>query len=131
MRILLQHGPDAIPGLTVESIAAICHDANRRYCLTTGDTSQPIWEDAPEWQRESARTGVEGILAGTITTPEASHESWLAQKETDGWKYGPVKNPETKEHPCFVAFVDLPPAQRAKDYLFFAIVCALTVPVDA
>lgn len=29
-------------------IASICHDANRRYCKTIGDDSQPLWEHAPE-----------------------------------------------------------------------------------
>ena len=54
----------------------------------------------------------------------AQHDAWLADKERDGWKYGAVKNPETKEHPCCVPYDQLPAEQRVKDYLFKAIVNA-------
>ena len=32
--------------------------ANRAYCQMIGDNSQSTWEDAPEWQKQSARKGV-------------------------------------------------------------------------
>ena len=110
--------------MTPIQIAQIVHEANRAYCQTIGDESQVSWDDAPEWQKVSAVKGVEGILAGTITKPEQSHESWLAEKVRTGWKYGPVKNAETKEHPCFVPYTELPAEQQAKDAIFFAIVRA-------
>lgn len=75
---------------TKEEIARVCHEVNRAYCQALGDMSQPAWEDAPMWQRDSARLGVELHLSGDHG-PEASHESWAAQKIADGWKYGPVK----------------------------------------
>lgn len=106
-------------------IASVTHEANRALCLTQGDTSQLPWTDAPEWQRSSAVKGVEGILAGTITRPEQSHESWLEEKRTTGWSYGPVKNAELKQHPCYVPYRELPPGQQLKDALFFAVVKAL------
>ena len=110
--------------MTAAAIAQIVHEANRAYCETLGDRSQVSWDDAPDWQRDSAIDGVEGILAGRITKPEQSHESWLAEKARTGWKYGAVKNAETKEHPCFVPYADLPPEQQMKDAIFFAIVRA-------
>ena len=78
------------------------------------------WEDAPEWQKTSVRNGVRGALNGN--TPEQSHEGWLAEKAATGWKYGPVKDPEKKEHPCFVPYSELPPAQRAKDEIYTTVV---------
>jgi hypothetical protein len=36
-----------------------------------------------------------------------------------------VKNPDAKEHPCFVPYDELPAEQRTKDYLFQAVVRAL------
>ena len=39
-------------------IASICHEANRAYCLSIGDESQPEWATAPDWQRVSAINGV-------------------------------------------------------------------------
>ena len=106
----------------IEVIAAATHAANRAYCIAIGDASQPAWDDAPDWQRSSARNGVTGALAGN--TPEQSHESWLEEKRATGWKHGPVKNPETKEHPCFVPYAQLPESQRAKDDLYLAVVRA-------
>lgn len=111
---------------TVEHVAFVCHEANRAYCATLGDGSQAPWMEAPEWQKESARAGVRGILEGRITGPAQSHESWMAQKLAEGWTYGPVKDPALKEHPCLVPFAELPEAQRRKDLLFYAIVQALT-----
>lgn len=108
----------------VEIIARTCHEANRAYCQAIGDNSQKPWDESPEWQKESARNGVLFHLNGDHG-PEASHESWLEQKRAEGWKYGPVKNPETKEHPCFVPYSELPPEQKAKDYIFRAIVHAM------
>jgi hypothetical protein len=104
------------PETKIEACARAAHEVNRAYCLAIGDTSQPSWEDAPAWQKSSALNGVEGVLNGN--TPEKSHESWLAEKERTGWKYGPVKDPEKKEHPCFVPYAKLPPEQAKKDLLF-------------
>ncbi len=106
-------------------IARACHEVNRAYCASLGDHSQLAWEDAPEWQRRSAVVGVEFTLANPDAKPSDSHESWLREKVADGWKYGPVKDPEAKEHPCFVPYDQLPAEQRTKDYLFQAIVRVL------
>lgn len=104
-------------------IAAIAHEVNRAYCEGLGDTSQPAWADAPDLQKESALMGVRLHLSGDYG-PEASHESWVKQKLADGWKYGPVKNPDIKEHPCIVQFNELPREQQVKDFLFRGVVHA-------
>lgn len=111
--------------LTVVAIAAVCHEANRALCAGLGDYSQPTWPEAPEWQAQSAVTGVKFNLANPDAPASASHDSWLAEKARDGWKYGEVKDPEKKEHPCFVPYEALPKAQQAKDHLFKAVVAAL------
>ena len=108
----------------VEAIARVCHEANRAYCLALNDTSQPAWDDAPAWQQDSARHGVEAHLAGGLT-PEQSHESWLNEKIATGWVYGLIKDPDEKTHPCCVPYADLPEDQRRKDKLFGAIVNSL------
>lgn len=108
------------------AIARVAHEVNRAYCASLGDVSQPAWEDAPEWQKASALVGVDMHLAKPDATPEQSHESWLAQKLAEGWKYGPVKDAEKKEHPCCVPYAELPAEQKAKDYLFRGTVHALS-----
>lgn len=110
--------------MKTEDIARICHEVNRAYCQALGDNSQPTWEDAPGWQRSSAESGVRMHLENPDAGPQASHEAWLREKHDTGWKYGVVKSPETKEHPCIVPFDELPREQQAKDYIFRAIVHA-------
>jgi len=107
--------------MDTERIAALCHEVNRAYCESIGDDSQPAWADAPGWQRESAINGVCAHLSADLT-PEQSHEGWMAQKAAEGWAYGPVKDPEHRQHPCFRPYADLPQEQRVKDYLFRAVV---------
>lgn len=107
--------------MQIVDIAKVCHEANRGYCQTLGDMSQQPWEASPLWQQESAVKGVEFIRDNPSAAPSASHDSWLKEKEATGWKYGPVKDAEKKEHPCFVAYDALPVEQRLKDHLFGAI----------
>jgi hypothetical protein len=112
--------------LVVGIIAKVAHEANRAYCATLGDNSQPAWEDAPDWQWSSTLNSVifhlDNLLNGIEPQPSASHESWLKQKTEEGWSYGPVKDPEKKEHPCLVPYEQLPAEQKAKDYIFAGIV---------
>lgn len=111
--------------MKVAEIARVCHEANRAYCLTLGDKTQCAWDVAPDWQVESAIKGVRFHLANPGAKPCDSHNSWLDQKTADGWKYGPVKDPAKKEHPCFVPYEQLPVEQQVKDALFIAVVHAL------
>jgi hypothetical protein len=105
----------------VEAAARAAHEVNRMYCLSLGDASQPNWEDAPDWQKDSARNGARLHLSGEHSAAE-SHASWLAQKEAEGWKYGPVKDVARKEHPCMVPYEELPREQKAKDWIFVTVV---------
>jgi len=109
----------------VHKAAEAAHEANRVYCEAMGDMSQPKWVEAPEWQKASAIVGVKAIARNPDQTPEQSHESWLAHKKADGWVYGPVKDPEVKEHPCMVPYAELPASQRVKDALFTSVVKAV------
>lgn len=123
---------DAKPGdlrtplvLTIVDIARICHEANRALCIANNDHSQMSWESAPEWQIDSCVAGVRFVLMNPDTTPDAQHKHWMDVKSIDGWKYGPDKNPETKEHPCMQPWSELPETQRVKDVLFGSIVRTL------
>ena len=107
----------------IEAAARAAHEANRAWCIACGDDSQPAWDDAPDWQRDSAIQGVRGVILGN--GPRESHESWLAHKVAEGWVYGPVKDPERKEHPCMVPYDDLPPEQAAKDGIYVRVVRAV------
>ena len=106
------------------NIARVCHEANRAWCEANQDFSQPRWDDAPEWQRESAINGVMFHRANPDAGDSASHDSWMAEKLATGWKWGIVKDAEIKTHPCIVPFDQLPREQQIKDAIFRAIVHA-------
>jgi hypothetical protein len=108
--------------MTDLKIAKICHETNKAYCETLGDLSQLPWCDAPQWQKDSAINGVKFHRENPDAKSSHSHESWLKEKEKAGWKYGPVKDVEKKEHPCFVLYNALPEYQKLKDSFFIAIV---------
>lgn len=112
----------------LERIAKVCHEANRAYCIAMGDLSQLPWAKAPDCQRSSVIDGVRFNIDNPDATPENSHENWLKQKQEEGWTYGPIKDDEKKQHPCCVPYSDLPVEQKAKDYIFQAIVRAMYVP---
>ena len=111
--------------MLVEQAARIAHEVNRAYCESFGDASQLAWLDAPQWQKDSAINGIKmhwkALADGTEVPPSASHESWLKEKLANGWKYGPEKDIDKKEHPCCVPYEELPAQQKTKDYLFGAV----------
>lgn len=103
-------------------LARVAHEANKAYCHSIGDDTQVPWEQAPEWQKQSALAGVTAALSGK--GPIEMHAAWSADKVKDGWVYGPVKDAAAKTHPCLVDYADLPEEQRVKDRLFLAVVFA-------
>jgi hypothetical protein len=107
----------------IEYCAELAHEANRSFCDANGDFIQLPWEYAPEWQRVSAIQGVRIALDGA--TPEQQHQAWYDYKEKDGWKLGPVKDAEKKEHPCMVPYDQLPDFQKKKDELYITVVNAM------
>ncbi|MBB6559588.1 hypothetical protein HNP48_002255 [Acidovorax soli] len=111
-------------------IAQLAHEVNRAYAASLGDIFIPAWGEASEAQRASILAGVDMHIENPDATPEQAHESWLAQKTAEGWAWGAVKDAEKKLHPCFLPYAELPPEQKAKDYLFRGVVhAALALPV--
>lgn len=108
--------------ITVEQIAQVAHEINKAFCESIGDLSQPTWDEAPEWQKNSAINGVQFHIANPAAKPSDSHDNWLKEKVAEGWVYGEVKDPVKKEHPCCVPYEQLPVEQRSKDYLFKQVV---------
>ena len=94
---------------------------------SNGDMSQPSWDDAPDWQKASARNGVAFHCGNPDAGDSASHDNWMAEKIAAGWVYGTEKNPDTipPTHPCIVPFSELPQEQQIKDAIFRAVVHAI------
>jgi len=99
-----------------ELCAQAAYEVNRVYCLSIGEGPQPHWEDTPEWYRCDYLKNTKIVINGS--TPERNHECWLAIREQEGWKYGPIKDPVKKEHPYMLPYLDLPLEVRTKYALF-------------
>ena len=113
--------------MNVDTIAEVAYKTNRAYCETIGDFSQPSWQNIPDCQHKSCIGGVEFRLSNPDLTAEDQHNAWLNEKFHDGWKYGEVKDPEKKEHPCCVSYDELPNEQKVKDALFIGVVEAMKI----
>ena len=112
---------------TVLAIAKVCHQANKAWCEANGDNSQKDWDQAEQWQRDSAIKGVEFALANPDAPAGLQHQAWMAILSSNGWKHGPVKSSGSKTHPSLVPFEQLPWSEQAKDHLFQNIVKALKI----
>jgi hypothetical protein len=109
----------------IEQIARMCHQTNKAWCELNGDNSQKDWDEAQQWQRDSAIKGVEFKLDNPDAGHDAQHNAWMADKIADGWVYGEEKDEMLKTHHCIVAFEKLPEFQQKKDALFVNIVNTL------
>ncbi len=92
--------------------ARICHACWVAYQIGAG---QEYHLEPTEADLNSHASGLAAILANPELTPEASHENWMAYRLSEGWKYGPVKDPAKKEHPDLVPFAELPLVEQQKD----------------
>jgi hypothetical protein len=109
--------------LTVEDIAKACHEVNRTFCASINDHSHPPWDEAPDWQKQSLIAGVQHVMdvdadKDKYVSAQDSHDRWMESKLREGWTYGPIKDPEKKQHPDLLPFDSLPKDQQAKDHIF-------------
>lgn len=110
---------------TIKDVARLCHELHRLWSQFLGDDKQPAWDDLPAWVQQVNISGVHYHLYNVATTPRDSHMVWLEQMQKDGWKWGKVKDPEKKEHPCMCSYDNLPWYKQAVDNLFYFVVYAL------
>ncbi len=107
------------------AIARVAHEVNRHYCMSLGDYSQVPWDQSPKEIQDSAIAGVRAHLANPRLTPQQSHDAWASVRLAAGWTYGRQKSEAMRTHPCLVPYDELPPEQRAKDYIFKGVVMAI------
>ena len=44
-----------------------------------------------------------------------AHDVWAQERLAQGWKYGPCRRDDTKEHPCLIPYEQLPEAEKIYD----------------
>ena len=108
----------------IETCARAAHEVIRAYCIRMGNFSHASWDATPPELKALAKQSVIGIITHDFNN-EQSHAAWVVAKKASGWTYGPVKNPETKEHPCLVAWAQLPFEEQVKDDLWISTVKAM------
>ena len=55
------------------------------------------------------------------SSPEQLHDDWVVAYLKNGWKYGPVRDREKREHPDMVPYNELGQLERDKDDVFVAL----------
>lgn len=90
------------------------HEANKEIQQQTGE----FIPELSEHLTKSILDGVYYVLDNPNCTPEQQHNNWCYFKQQDGWRYGPTKDFERKEHPCLVPYNELPEIQQRKDTVF-------------
>ena len=55
------------------------------------------------------------LLQLTEMLAKNTHDIWARQRMKDGWRFGPVRDDAKKEHPCLIAYEELPESEREYD----------------
>lgn len=108
----------------IEACARAAHEVNRQFCSAMGDFSHGPWETLTDDLKSVARESVINIATHDHTNKQL-HDSWVAAKRSQGWSYAPTKDTKAKEHPCLVAWDQLPFEQQVKDDLWISTVKSL------
>lgn len=90
------------------------HEANKEIQQQTGEYTPQLNNHLTK----SILDSVYFVLDNPNCTPEQQHNNWVHFKRADGWKYGPEKDFERKEHPCLLPYNELPEIQQRKDSVF-------------
>lgn len=117
--------------MTTTDIAEIFHQANHVYSRTLGLESEfPTWKETPQVTRDALRDRVQRRLDHPDDPQSMEHDLWVAKKVSQGWKLGPVKDADKKEHPYMTPYDEVPERERDRDEIFIAIVLALRSQLD-
>ena len=106
-------------------IAAVTHGANRVLQALAGEPISPPWENESELIQESVEDGVLTVLENPGITAEKIHNNWVDFRKSQGWKWGPVKDLDKKEHPDIGPWTALDINAQRKSKVFVAIIMAL------
>lgn len=113
----------------VDTVARIVHNAQRDFGLWLDDSYPPDPYDAlSEEARLPAQSLVRLIAQGYST--DYVHDIWVTSMEEKGWKYGDVKDPYGKTHPCMTLFKDLSQWEKRRLNLAYDIVEGFTRYMD-
>ena len=103
----------------------MAHEAMRAWQKANGQAPAPPWSRAPTWMKVSSVASVSWRINNPNAPTSAQHDQWIAEKKTDGWRFGKMKDANKKTHPMMIPYRSLPLFERRKDALVNAVVDAL------
>ena len=130
--------PSILEGGVREELARSLHTD---HVATTGAGAglHQTWDQLSDEERESSRHAADGVIDGLadlgyellplrqwgarpnpLSHAEVEqlaareHDRWKAEREADGWRYGPTRDDAAKHNPLLVAWADVP--DEAKTY---------------
>lgn len=110
----------------IETAACAAHEAIRALQIAHNEEGVALpWNEVAKDIRDSCKIGVQRVMDNPDVTSEQLHESWMQTKFEQGYKYGPARNDELKEHHCLVPYHELSPHDRSKDLIFRNVVKAV------
>lgn len=125
------------PKFSLVLLAAMCHETNRLFCIAHNDNSHKHWEDCTAEEKAISINAIQELLltldfsGSNEVLGEATWRAWAKQKLAQGWKYGPIKNTRTKEHPCLIAnYEALPEFEKVKDYLYISTIRTISTTYE-
>ena len=57
----------------------------------------------------------DSLVPLTEKLAENIHEVWAAEREKQGWSFGPARDDAAKLHPCFIPYSQLPESEKEFD----------------
>lgn len=111
--------------LTIEDVARIAYDANRRLNIVAGNVDYPTWDDVAPEDRLMFLEGVRGQWANPNRSAKQVHDYWMDDRIANGWKYGETRDFHLKTHPSLIPFEEISVLEQVKDTLFTNMVAAL------
>jgi len=109
----------------LEPIARVVHAAIRAWARANDQSEMPVWDEAPEWMKDSTYASIRFVFANPDAGPGAQHMQWMEQRKAQGWTYAVTRDDTAKQHPMLVPFEHLSETEQKKDSLVGAIVLAL------
>lgn len=104
----------------IELILTVLHNANAVLKKLNNEKHEELADMEPA-RRASIKEAIKHALEND-TSPEESHNKWLATQEALGYKYGIEIDRVNLLHPCMMPYENLPAEQKLKDDMFVAII---------